>query len=287
MDGFLTHQHFKYFKLAGIVTMLGTLLYIFHQPQQEPNGGTWLGYLLGTVSALLIIWLIYYGRRKRDYTSTNGTIRGWLSAHVYLGSSLLILATLHTGFQFGLNIHTLAYVLMCLAIFSGFYGAWAYVTYPVKKRNNLDGRTLEEHFRSVEDVDRLIRNTTEGLPQHINAVVNSSIERTEVGGSFWEQVSARDKSKLYIDGRLQDNEDQQSCISLLVTELSALTEPDKIQQTKVLIDLFTQRKNILIKIRHDIKCNALMQIWLFFHIPVSIALLAALVAHIFAVFIYW
>lgn len=287
MDGFLNYQNLRYLKLAGLLSIVSILVYLFHQPQQEPNGGTWLGYGLGTFSALLILWLMYFGRRKRNYKSNMGTVKGWLSAHVYLGGALLIFATLHTGFQFGWNIHTLAYALMCLAIFSGFYGGWAYVSFPIKKRNNLEGKTQEEHFKSVEDIDRLITKACDGLDHHLVAVINSAKDRTEVGGGFFDQVRAVDKSKIYIDGKLQDNQDQQNGISYLATALSSQSDPQKIKQIRLLIDLFSQRKNVLYKIRKDIKINALLNFWLFFHIPISVALLAALIAHVVSVFIYW
>ena len=41
--------------------------------------------------------------------------------------ALIVIATLHTGFQFGWNVHTLAYVLMMLVILSGMFGIAAYV----------------------------------------------------------------------------------------------------------------------------------------------------------------
>jgi len=37
----------------------------------------------------------------------------------------------------------------------------------------------------------------------------------------------------------------------------------------------------------ELRIQALLKIWLMFHIPMSIALLAALFSHVFSVLIYW
>jgi len=80
MEFFLTYAKGRYLKLTLWLVALTLLVYIFHQPGQPANGGTWYGYTLGTISAVLILWLMYFGRRKRDYHSTLGTVKGWLSA---------------------------------------------------------------------------------------------------------------------------------------------------------------------------------------------------------------
>src|SRR5690349_8857929 len=83
---------------AALALMTGSLAaYIWHDPGGPPNGGTWLGYTLGTIGALLIVWLMLFGVRKRRYLNSIGTLRGWLSAHVYLGTTLILVVLLHTG----------------------------------------------------------------------------------------------------------------------------------------------------------------------------------------------
>ncbi|NQY87907.1 MAG: hypothetical protein HRT51_09195 [Colwellia sp.] len=286
MDNFLSYQNYYYLKIALWVSVIFSVAYFWHEPGQPKNGGTWFGYTIGTVSALLIVFLMYFGRRKRDYFSTFGTVKGWLSAHIYLGSALLVLATLHTGFQFGVNIHTLAYVLMCFAIFSGFYGAWVYVYLPVKKRKNLKAISSEEYFQSIEDFDRQILKLAKDLSKKLNLMINSALERTELGGGFVNLLSVKDNSNLVVDDRVLANENQATCINLLVVELARVTEQLQATRLKKIIDLFGSRQRALKVLRQDIKHNSYLQLWLYLHIPISFALLAALISHIVSIFIY-
>ena len=113
-ESFLSHAGGRWLKLGLLLIAASIAAYAWHDPAAGPNGGTWLGYTLGTIGALLILWLALLGARKRSYRSNLGTVKGWTSAHVWLGLSLLIIATLHSGFQFGWNIHTFAWALMVL-----------------------------------------------------------------------------------------------------------------------------------------------------------------------------
>jgi hypothetical protein len=51
--------------------------------------------------------------------------------------------------------------------------------------------------------------------------------------------------------------------------------------------MMLRKERLVGRARTDIRYKAIMDIWLFFHVPLSVALLAALVAHIVAVFFYW
>ena len=41
------------------------------------------------------------------------------------------------------------------------------------------------------------------------------------------------------------------------------------------------------RIRRDVRLYGWLKIWLYFHVPVTIALLVALVVHILVTFFYW
>ncbi len=265
--------------------MVSILTYFLHAPNQPPNGGTWLGYTLGTVGAAIIIWLLYLGRRKRDFRSRFGTVRGWVSAHVYLGTSLLVIVTLHAGFQFGNNIHTVAYVLMCLVIASGFYGVWAYAALPEDRNELKRSQSIDEIFLQLEEVDGQLQHLTVRTEADIHEVVTSAIERTEVGGGILAQLSGRDRSRFSVDGTMQSNRNQQPALNWLVVRRANLTGDEAIALADI-IRVFGNRQRLLKTIRDDIRMHGMLSVWLWFHVPVSFALLAALIAHIVSVFLY-
>ena len=283
---FLNHANGRYFWVAIALVGASIVAYLLQEPHQTPNGGTWLGYTLGTMGALLILWLIYLGRRKRNFAAGWGTVRGWVSAHVYLGTSLLVVATLHTGFQFGINVHTLAYVLMCVVIVSGLYGVWAYRTYPEARNELKRSQTLDDIFLQLEDIDGQLKRDVSALAADIRGVVSSAIDRTEIGGGMYAQLARVDSSKVMIDGNVYPNTDQVRVVAWLVQRLS-LAEGSETGKLSAVVRSYGARQKLLQVIRSDIRFQALQEAWLYLHVPLSIALLAALLTHIVSVFIYW
>ena len=59
------------------------------------------------------------------------------------------------------------------------------------------------------------------------------------------------------------------------------------ESLRKLIDLLTRKKTLATRVARDMQFQALMEIWLYFHVPLSFALLAALTAHIVSVLFYW
>jgi hypothetical protein len=53
------------------------------------------------------------------------------------------------------------------------------------------------------------------------------------------------------------------------------------------VNLLERKAAALGRIRKHMKIKALLEVWLFVHVPVTFALIAALAAHIVSVFFYW
>jgi hypothetical protein len=285
---FVTYQGGRWFWIAGTLSLLAIAAYAWHDVPEPPNGGTWLGYTLGTIGALLIVWLLWLGRRKRDYASNLGTVQGWTSAHVYLGTALIVIATLHSGFQFGWNVHTLAYVLMMIVIVSGFYGVWVYLRYPVLLSENTGGKSRPEVYREIGELDKQLMKAAGRLGAEIQTAVASAIERTAVGGSARAQLTAADASKVVLPGGgMVANTNQQRIVDFVVERLAQTSHREQSELLREIANQLGARGRLLRRVRRDIQIQALLRVWLYVHVPVAIACLAALIAHVVSVFLYW
>ena len=292
-ESILVYKKYRYLWVALGLILISLAGYTFNPSPQPPNGGTWLGYTLGTIGALLILWLTWFGVRKRRYHSAAGKVEGWLSAHVYLGTALLLVTTLHAGFQLGWNVHTLAYVLMCATIFSGFYGVYAYARYPNLLSRNRGDLTLQQMLENVANIDNQCLRLVKNMPDDIREVVISAANRTAVGGGVFYQLSGADHSQVMIptgdgsDYRLEKNADQEHAIEWLARRLAETSDGEISACINELERLLAGKKMMLKKIREDIRIGARLQFWLYLHIPLAIALIAALIVHIVSVFLYW
>lgn len=287
-QSFITYRGGRWFWIALLLCAISIGVYVWHDLPQPPGGGTWLGYTLGTIGALLILWLTYLGRRKRNYASNLGSVQGWTSAHVYLGTSLIIIATLHAGFQFGWNVHTLAYVLMILVILSGFFGVWAYLRYPEILSDNTGGKTRGDLYREVAEIDKQLLRQTAKLGSEMETAVASSVERTAVGGGVLAQLTARDDSEVMLPGQgLVANREQKPILDLVVEQLSQTSHREQAAMLRELSNLIGARARLLQRIRRDVQIQGLLRVWLYFHVPLAFACVAALLVHVISVFVYW
>lgn len=268
-DNLFNYKRFVFLKWALLLTLFSAFAYLLDQPRINANGGTWLGYTLGTVGALLIVWLMWFGVRKRQYANETGNLRGWVSAHIYLGLALSVVATLHTGFQIGWNVHSLAYVLTMATIATGVWGLSFYLRYPTEMSNVLNRQSPEQIVTQIESLDRdalkLIKNAGDVLGRAVSASLKQTI--------FPTRQSQR-------TGRVKDCATEKA-VNYLQHELTRVDSLSEIYKNQV------QRLRALKQLRRYYYMRYWLELWLAVHVPLSFGLLAALIAHVLSVFIYW
>ena len=271
-EGFLRHAGYRWLKIALIISTIALVSYALIDIKPRHNGGSWYGYTLGTIGALLILWLTLLGVRKRAMTRGRWSLKAWTSAHVYLGLSLIVIGTLHTGFQLGWNVHTLAWSLMMLVILSGIWGVSAYATLPKALSDNREEMTQPQMLDALRAVDRQLHEATQPLSHHYAALVQESLAQDPFGGGLTARLTGH-------YGR---------CATTRASEAIRDRSADQLDPAVERVDSLLERKrSMLDRLRRHLRLKALLEIWLYVHVPATFALIAALTAHIISVFFYW
>lgn len=274
-EGFLRYRGMFWAKIATFLSLIVIVSYLLIDIEPRHNGGSWYGYTLGTIGVLLILWLTMLGVRKRAMTAGRWSLKAWTSAHVYLGLSLIVIGTMHTGFQLGWNVHTLAWALMMIVILSGLFGISSYATLPRRLGSNRDEATEAQMLEAVHDLDGQLFNTAQPLDAQAAAQIQEAIDEDAFGGGVWRRVTGR-----YRGGATAE--------ALAVFRRRTHAGNDPLHDTYNRLETLLSRKQAaLARIRRHLRYKAMLQIWLYIHVPLTFALLAALSAHIVSVFFYW
>jgi hypothetical protein len=271
---FLEYERYRYLKVAVALLVLSMVVYVVDDPPGGRSGSSWTGYGLGTIAAATIFWLMWLGIRKRSYAATGAPLKGWVSAHVYLGTALVFLVPLHSAFEFGWNVHTLAYVLMCVVCLSGVLGVAFYALVPTSMTRNRNNITLDAMLERIAEIDSECRMAADGLPDYYAQAVVTSIDGTRIGGSLRSQLSGRD----------DDCGTSRALRQLRTSEIDL--DGDAKEQERKLVELIARKELLLKQIRRDVRYKGLLDLWLVVHVPFAFATCAALIVHIFVVFWY-
>lgn len=269
-ESFLTYKNFRWlWANLSALAILGAV-YWWDRPVGGRNGGTILGYTYGGLATAAILYLMWFGVRKRSHYSTFTTLKGCLAGHIWLGLMLSVLVPLHCAFQFGWNVHTLAYALMLTVIASGVVGVVIYVRYPSRVQSHRGGGTVKVLLEQINSLSRevefLAKDRSDAFLQLLDTVdfhYQPSVRRAVVGKPV----------------HVVDAKSVASCLSKLPRQ-----EADEGHQ---LVTLATKKRALAGQIDREIQLAAYFRSWLYFHLPLSFALLTALAIHIFSVFFYW
>ncbi len=270
-ESFLAYEGYRHLKWAIALCLASIAAYVFYAPDGVQRGDTVVGWTLGILSGVLLVWLLWFGVRKRNYGAHRAPLRGWLSAHVYLGLALPLLAALHFGFQLRWNVHGLLYLLVVLVILTGILGTVLYRQVPAGLSRDRASEKLEGLLEQISDLDADCRNLVGDLPDTFARAVATSIDQTYIGGGLRAQLRATPPQ----DGTLQ----------ALQTVEQHLGETSGRQREAVgeLLTFLGRKQALLTQVRKMIRSQALLQVWLIAHAPLAVAALGALIAHVVVV----
>lgn len=269
-ETFLNYRQFRWlwFTLAALVVALG--MFVVDSPPGGRNGGTVIGYVLGVVATLAIVWLMAYGLRRRAYASSLGTVEGWLAAHVWIGMGLLVLVPLHAGFSFGLNVHTAAYVCMVVTILSGIWGVANYATLAGKITAHRGGAS-----------DNVLVEQMHSLSQQVEQLC---VAKSEPFLELFNRFDFVCRPGLFSLLRLSD---VPVVDHVVASDFVGRTCDAEREDAIALVGLMDQRAELMRTLLEQARIKALLKVWLYVHVPVSVALCVTLAIHILSVFFFW
>jgi hypothetical protein len=267
VDTFVNYRHYRWLWVNVAFLAILVVLYVIDAPLKGPRGHTLLGYTYGGLATAGILYLMWYGKRKRSYRAHTTTLKGCLSAHVWLGISLAIIVPLHAGFSFNWNVHTLTYILMMVVVLSGIWGAYHYVRLAPEIESHRGGGNLKKLLEQVHllssEIETLIKDKSDAFLALVREV------------DFPFEPSANLNT-----AKLPDPSNPR------VTELaSKLIETERSDGLK-LLSLVTKKREFVSRISHEVRTTTRLKSWLYLHLPLSFALLVCLAIHIFTALYY-
>ena len=275
-QSFISFKNFRSLKSSVVLCVAVLGIYVIAEPLSTSSGGTWLGYVGGSLGGVLMVWLACLGIRKRKYKNTELLAVGWVSTHIYLGTALLLVVSLHSGFHLGLNIHSLAYAFTVMVILTGFYGLYAYSIYPDKITLNRDGMSRDSMFAEITEIDEKCLALSEKISPEIFAKISENVEETKIKTSLL--------TRLFSDSNLK--------AGAIYTAMDFIREQQRHTDSgseliRELDSLLLEKATLVGRIEHDIRYHFRLSWWLYLHVPLTVGALLCLLIHVYVVLFYW
>jgi hypothetical protein len=265
---------FKVFALS-VMLLIGSYITYAHYTKR-PNGATFVGLMYGIIGLIAILLLMYYGIRKRTYKKTFGTLKGWLSFHIYIGLLTLLIVPMHAGFRFGLDVHTLAFVLMALVVISGVFGAYFYINSPVKFTRYGNELLYDEFDDEINKLINQMRAIAKGKSKHFAQKCEEAIARgLPKGHRGWRLIFGAGK------GSPRESE----YLNQVRKDLETIPASEREDYQRLAV-LSLQKMDMQNRYVSQMRIKNILEAWLYIHLPVSFVMMVALTIHIASVIYY-
>jgi hypothetical protein len=246
------------------------------------HGGSPAGIAYGIFGTVAILVLIAFGVRKRWYRSTWGTLDGWLQSHIYLGLLSALVIFFHSGFRFHDRVAVAAFVTLGVVVASGFVGASLYTSVPrrlSKVESDLTPAELSAQIQQLADgMARIAGSRSHPFQEVCKGLLAESLPGRLAGWRL--MLTARGAGPKRATPGGAGGGPAPWAVHL------TRVPPAEQEDLRQLLVLSRQRSELLERLVSQQRYRNLLGAWLYVHVPLSIALLALVAAHLAAVFYY-
>ena len=272
----LTTPNNRTWRRIGIVLAIPLVLsYYWYSQHMTPRGGTTVGLIYGALGLLVISFLLCHAVRKRWHRCVYGKTEVWLNAHIYFGLLAMLLIYMHAGFRFQDLSATVAAGLLSIVTVSGVIGAILYSVMP-RHLHEVEGdlapqEVSDQMNKLAEKVQKLAREKSQAFRSACQLFLEES---TPAGWMGWRITFGR-----------SNGEENAPARSRLVEQLHAIPagEQEELKQVTVLAKQF---REMHAQFRTRMRLKNLLESWLYLHVPFSVAMVLAIILHLFAVAYY-
>jgi len=231
-----------------------------------PSGGSALGLVYGIAGFAFMVFVTLLSVRKKFPIWRIGRTQMWMRGHLWLGALTLPLILLHAGFLFGHGV-TLVMMVIFLAVYaSGIFGAWFQHTLPRRMMQEVPLETIYDEIGHVR----------EQLLDEADTVIADVSAKLTVPAPLQDFYTKEMRPFVAVPSgthSLADPIMSAARFAALRSALSPALEP----AIADLESLCEEERQLL---RQE-RLHRLLHGWLIVHVPLSFALMALAIVHIF------
>jgi len=251
------------------------------------HGGSPAGIAYGIFGTVAILVLLAFGVRKRWYRSTWGTLDGWLQSHIYLGLLSALVIFFHSGFRFQDRVAVAAFVTLGVVVASGFVGASLYTSVPRRLsevESDLTPAELSAQIQQLADgMARIAGSRSQPFQEVCRGLLAESLPGRLAGWRL--MLTSRGAGTKRAASGGSSGSGGGGGPAPWAVHLTRVP-PAEQEDLRQLLVLSRQRSELLERLIAQQRYRNLLGAWLYLHVPLSIALLALVAAHLVAVFYY-